>query len=117
MCNKLKCFISNSQIKCTSFSLNRRDVFVNLQALEVAGQVVGTPVSTSPLSYSMMAGQCEALETGTRKKLSNWLAQENSASGDVFSFPSDGPTTSNPVSAFNLSRSLSKYLLLSLPAY
>ncbi|CAO2836520.1 unnamed protein product [Amaranthus hypochondriacus] len=67
-------------------------------ALEVAGQVVGTPVSTSPLSYSTMTGQCEALETGTRKKLSNWLAQDNSASGDVFSFPSDGPIKSNPAS-------------------
>lgn len=63
-------------------------------ALEVAGQVVGTSVSTSPLSYSTMAGQCEALETGTRKKLSNWLAQENSSSGNVFALASDGPTVS-----------------------
>uniref|UniRef100_A0A803L4F5 Uncharacterized protein n=1 Tax=Chenopodium quinoa TaxID=63459 RepID=A0A803L4F5_CHEQI len=67
-------------------------------ALEVAGQVVGTSVSASPLSYSTMAGQCEALEAGTRKKLSNWLAHDNSSSGDVFSLPSDGPTVVNPVS-------------------
>ncbi|XP_022965555.1 uncharacterized protein LOC111465423 [Cucurbita maxima] len=46
-------------------------------ALEVAGQVVGTSVSTSPLPYNAMASQCEALGTGTRKKLSNWLAHEN----------------------------------------
>lgn len=67
-------------------------------ALEVAGQVVGTSVSTSPLSYSTMAGQCEALEAGTRKKLSNWLAQENSSSGEAFAFPSDAATVTYPVS-------------------
>ncbi|KNA11501.1 hypothetical protein SOVF_134650 [Spinacia oleracea] len=66
-------------------------------ALEVAGQVVGTSVSNSPLSYSIMAGQCEALESGTRKKLCNWLAQEKST-GDVFAPFSDGPTVINPVS-------------------
>lgn len=47
------------------------------QALEVAGQVAGTSVSTSPLPYSTMASQCEALGTDTRKKLSNWLTQDN----------------------------------------
>ncbi|KAF5952160.1 hypothetical protein HYC85_010104 [Camellia sinensis] len=46
-------------------------------ALEVAGQVAGTSVSTSPLPYSTMASQCEALGTGARKKLSNWLTQES----------------------------------------
>ncbi|TQD69101.1 hypothetical protein C1H46_045366 [Malus baccata] len=46
-------------------------------AFEVAGQVAGTAVSTSPLPYNTMASQCEALGTGTRKKLSNWLAHEN----------------------------------------
>lgn len=45
-------------------------------ALEVAGQVAGTSVTTSPLPYNTMASQCEALGTGTRKKLSNWLAHE-----------------------------------------
>ncbi|CAO2836517.1 unnamed protein product [Amaranthus hypochondriacus] len=50
------------------------------------------------MSSSTMTGQCEALETGTRKKLSNWLAQDNSAFGDVFSFPLDGPTKNNPAS-------------------
>ncbi|GLT77773.1 hypothetical protein SLA2020_493310 [Shorea laevis] len=46
-------------------------------ALEVAGQVAGTSVTTSPLPYNTMASQCEALGTGTRKKLSNWLAHEH----------------------------------------
>ncbi|GMG99780.1 hypothetical protein Nepgr_001620 [Nepenthes gracilis] len=46
-------------------------------ALEVAGQVAGTSVSTSPLPYSAIASQCEALGAGTRKKLSNWLSHEN----------------------------------------
>ncbi|XWS64447.1 hypothetical protein CRYUN_Cryun05aG0004500 [Craigia yunnanensis] len=46
-------------------------------ALEVAGQVAATSVSTSPLPYNMMASRCEAFGTGTRKKLLNWLAHEN----------------------------------------
>lgn len=46
-------------------------------ALEVAGQVAGTTVSTSPLPYNTMARHCETFGTGTRKKLSNWLAHEN----------------------------------------
>ncbi|KAJ4955982.1 hypothetical protein NE237_012765 [Protea cynaroides] len=45
-------------------------------ALEVAGQMAGSTVSTSPLPYSMMAGQCEAQGTGSRMKLSSWLARE-----------------------------------------
>ncbi|KHG02153.1 Protein EFR3 [Gossypium arboreum] len=50
-------------------------------ALEVAGQVAATSVSTSPLPYDTMASQCEAFGTGTRKKLSNWLADENHQNG------------------------------------
>ncbi|XP_028220413.1 uncharacterized protein LOC114402074 [Glycine soja] len=46
-------------------------------ALEVAGQVAGTAISTSPLPYNTMASQCESLGTCVRKKLSNWLAFEN----------------------------------------
>ncbi|KAH1138262.1 hypothetical protein GLYMA_10G146900v4 [Glycine max] len=46
-------------------------------ALEVAGQVAGTAISTSPLPYNAMASQCESLGTCARKKLSNWLAFEN----------------------------------------
>nr|KYP41178.1 Protein EFR3 isogeny [Cajanus cajan] len=46
-------------------------------ALEVAGQVAGTTISTSPLPYNTMASQCESLGTCARKKLSNWLAFEN----------------------------------------
>ncbi|PSS00223.1 hypothetical protein CEY00_Acc24192 [Actinidia chinensis var. chinensis] len=56
-------------------------------ALEVAGQVAGTSVSTSPLPYSAMASQCEALGTCTRKKLSSWLNQEShytKTSGKLF---------------------------------
>ncbi|KAL5853875.1 hypothetical protein ACOSQ3_008993 [Xanthoceras sorbifolium] len=63
-------------------------------ALEVAGQVAGTAVSTSPLPYDTMTGHCEALGSGTRKKLSNWLVHENhhSRTADNFSpaFPTDG---------------------------
>ncbi|KAK0599685.1 hypothetical protein LWI29_007654 [Acer saccharum] len=62
-------------------------------ALEVAGQVAGTAVSTSPLPYNTIAGHCEALGSGTRKKLSNWLVLENhhSRTADNFSqaFPAD----------------------------
>ncbi|KAL0454647.1 UNVERIFIED_CONTAM: protein SEMI-ROLLED LEAF 2 [Sesamum latifolium] len=46
-------------------------------ALEVAGQVAGSSVSTSPLPYSTMTNQCEAFGTDTRKKLSNWLTSDN----------------------------------------
>ncbi|KAB1202104.1 hypothetical protein CJ030_MR8G004271 [Morella rubra] len=66
------------------------------QALVVAGQVAGTSVTTSPLPYNTMASHCEALGTGTRKKLSNWLAQENHQSKAVGqlcpAFHSDGHT-------------------------
>nr|XP_011466140.1 PREDICTED: uncharacterized protein LOC101313033 isoform X1 [Fragaria vesca subsp. vesca] len=66
-------------------------------ALEVAGQVAGTSVSTSPLPYNTMTKQCEALGTGTRKKLSNWLAHEHHQSStvrDILSppFPAGGCT-------------------------
>ncbi|KAK1434477.1 hypothetical protein QVD17_00220 [Tagetes erecta] len=47
-------------------------------ALEAAGQVAGASVSTSPLPFSAMAGQCEALGTDSRKKLSTWLSHANS---------------------------------------
>uniref|UniRef100_A0A7N0VMA9 ARM repeat superfamily protein n=1 Tax=Kalanchoe fedtschenkoi TaxID=63787 RepID=A0A7N0VMA9_KALFE len=46
-------------------------------ALEVAGQVAGTTVSTSPLPFSAITSQCEALGTGNRKKLTNWLVYDN----------------------------------------
>ncbi|KAK9041749.1 hypothetical protein V6N11_016839, partial [Hibiscus sabdariffa] len=52
-------------------------------ALEVAGQVAATSISTSPLPYDTMASQCEAFGTGTRKKLSNWLAHENGAADKI----------------------------------
>ena len=47
------------------------------QALKVAGQVAGSTISTSPLPYNTLAGHCEALGSGTRQKLSNWLIHEN----------------------------------------
>ncbi|KAE8725513.1 cytochrome c oxidase subunit 5C [Hibiscus syriacus] len=52
-------------------------------ALEAAGQVAANSVSTSPLPYDTMASQCEAFGTGTRKKLSNWLAHENGAADKI----------------------------------
>lgn len=55
----------------------RKKVVDNFQALEVAGQVAGTSVSTSPLPYSAIASQCEALGTGTRQRLSSWLTHES----------------------------------------
>lgn len=64
-------------------------------ALEVAGQVAGTTVSTSPLPYNTMASQCEALSTGPRRKLSNWLAHENNcarSAADHFFSETDGRT-------------------------
>ncbi|XP_009783972.1 protein SEMI-ROLLED LEAF 2 [Nicotiana sylvestris] len=65
-------------------------------ALEVAGQVAGSSVSTSPLPYDTIAGQCESLGTDTRKKLSNWLAHENrctNAAGMAYpAFPTNGPS-------------------------
>ncbi|KAH9627082.1 hypothetical protein KSS87_023770 [Heliosperma pusillum] len=64
-------------------------------ALEVAGQVVATSVSTSPLPYSAVASNCEALETSTRKKLSNWLSQENVSTGNPFELPGDGQAIIN----------------------
>lgn len=60
-------------------------------ALEVAGQVAGTSVSTSPLPYRTMASQCEAFGTGTRNKLSNWLVHE-----DLYTRPSDTPFPTFP---------------------
>ncbi|KAJ4968280.1 hypothetical protein NE237_014981 [Protea cynaroides] len=46
------------------------------KALEMADQVAGISVSTSPLPYCTMARHCEALDTGSRMKLSSWLAHE-----------------------------------------
>ncbi|WOL00283.1 hypothetical protein Cni_G08996 [Canna indica] len=51
-------------------------------ALHVAGQVAGTSVSTSPLPYGIMAGQCEALGMGTRRKLSSWLVGNHDSMSD-----------------------------------
>lgn len=67
-------------------------------ALEVAGQVAATSVSSSPLPYDAMANHCEALTTGTRRKLSNWLVHENIDSNSPGRFlpiavPGDGCNT------------------------
>ncbi|XP_058084129.1 protein SEMI-ROLLED LEAF 2 [Magnolia sinica] len=58
-------------------------------ALEVAGQVAGASVSTSPLSYSTMASQCEALGKGTRRKLSSWLNHDSKADQLLLTLPAD----------------------------
>ncbi|GAV92254.1 hypothetical protein CFOL_v3_35635 [Cephalotus follicularis] len=63
-------------------------------ALEVAGQVAGASVSSSPLPYNTMTSHCDAVGAGTRKKLSNWLAHENqyysrAADSCLPSFPED----------------------------
>lgn len=52
------------------------------QALHVAGQVAGASVSTSPLPYGTMTSQCEALGSGTRKKLSSWLVNGHDSTPD-----------------------------------
>ncbi|VAI06375.1 unnamed protein product [Triticum turgidum subsp. durum] len=51
-------------------------------ALHVAGQVAGASVSTSPLPYGTMTSQCEALGSGTRKKLSSWLVNGHNSTPD-----------------------------------
>uniref|UniRef100_A0A0D9VT81 Uncharacterized protein n=1 Tax=Leersia perrieri TaxID=77586 RepID=A0A0D9VT81_9ORYZ len=51
-------------------------------ALHVAGQVAGASVSTSPLPYGTMTSQCEALGSGTRKKLSSWLVSGHDSTPD-----------------------------------
>ncbi|KAF2324020.1 hypothetical protein GH714_006213 [Hevea brasiliensis] len=62
-------------------------------ALEVAGQVAGTSISTSPLPYDTMAKQCEDLGEGTRKKLSNWLAHKTHYSRGAGKFLTAFPAT------------------------
>ena len=42
-----------------------------------AGQVVVSSVSISPLPYDTMTNRCETFGTGTRQKISKWLATEN----------------------------------------
>lgn len=64
-------------------------------ALEAAGQVAGASVSTSPLPFSAMAGQCEALGTDSRKKLSTWLSHANTDT-DTKSADASAPGAQNP---------------------
>ncbi|KAF3783263.1 EFR3-like protein [Nymphaea thermarum] len=72
------CELPRSVAKSTSASLSQIISVGQLleSALEVAGHVASASVATSPLSYSTMASQCEALGFGTRKKLSSWLVQD-----------------------------------------
>ncbi|KAG9457865.1 hypothetical protein H6P81_002373 [Aristolochia fimbriata] len=56
-------------------------------ALEVAGQVAASSISTTPVPYSAMASHCEALGTGTRKKLSTWLGNDSRAEKLLLTFP------------------------------
>lgn len=54
-------------------------------ALQVAGQVAGTAISTSPLPYGTMTSQCESLGMVMRKKLSTWLVNnEDDVVSDVY---------------------------------
>ncbi|KAJ8771840.1 hypothetical protein K2173_027017 [Erythroxylum novogranatense] len=84
-------------------------------ALEVAGQVVGTSVSTSPLPYDTMAKQCEALGTGTRKKLSNWLVQENCHARAADKVLLAHPTNGCPVPLKGSVRPMDSSLAMRLP--
>ncbi|KAK9676082.1 hypothetical protein RND81_11G052500 [Saponaria officinalis] len=86
-------------LRTTRINLRWLILLLRIKALEVAGQVVGTSVSTSPLPYSTMAGHCEALETSTRKKLSNWLSQENILSANSFELIGTAQTFTNKVSS------------------
>ncbi|VVA96583.1 unnamed protein product [Arabis nemorensis] len=56
-------------------------------ALEVAGQVVVSSVSTSPLPYDTMTNSCETFGTGTRQKLSRWLASESRQMNGLYKNP------------------------------
>ncbi|XP_068659378.1 protein SEMI-ROLLED LEAF 2 [Aristolochia californica] len=56
-------------------------------ALEVAGQVAASSISTTPVPYSAMASHCEALGTGTRKKLSTWLGNDSRAEKLLLTLP------------------------------
>ncbi|GAB4835674.1 hypothetical protein Ancab_000584 [Ancistrocladus abbreviatus] len=92
-------------------------------ALEVAGQVVGTSVSTSPLPYSALASQCEALGAGTRKKLSSWLSPENqqgrTAERPIQALPSDETVAISKITSDNSIRgsssSMDRWSTLRLP--
>ncbi|XP_073045455.1 protein SEMI-ROLLED LEAF 2-like isoform X1 [Primulina eburnea] len=92
-------------------------------ALEVAGQVAGTSVSTSPLPYSTMTNQCEAFGTDTRKKLSDWLIHDNQyakASDTLLtSFPANGLSAVDKISSYEHDRGATQptnpWLALKLP--
>ncbi|PIA51489.1 hypothetical protein AQUCO_01100374v1 [Aquilegia coerulea] len=88
----LSCFIprvSNSASSAHVISVGQ----LLQSAFEEACQVAGTAVSTSPLPYSAMTYQCEALGTCAMKNLSNWLNHEaheaKSADQMVLTLPAD----------------------------
>ncbi|XP_073038450.1 protein SEMI-ROLLED LEAF 2-like isoform X1 [Primulina eburnea] len=89
-------------------------------ALEVAGQVAGASVSTSPLPYSTMTNQCEAFGTDTRKKLSNWLLHDNQyTKANVPFFPANGLSAVDKISSYEHDRGaaqpMNPWLALKLP--
>ncbi|KAI3701996.1 hypothetical protein L6452_27563 [Arctium lappa] len=51
-------------------------------AIEVAGEVAGTSISTSPLPFDAMAGRCEALGADSRNKISTCFSHSNFKKGD-----------------------------------
>ncbi|XP_051145117.1 protein SEMI-ROLLED LEAF 2 isoform X2 [Andrographis paniculata] len=84
-------------------------------ALEVAGQVAGTTVTTSPLPYSTMTHQCEAFGTDTRKKLSNWLIYDNHSTKANNNDPSLESHGKMPNGELALPASANSWLALRLP--
>eukprot|EP00252_Welwitschia_mirabilis_P012459 TRINITY_DN27535_c0_g1_i1.p1 TRINITY_DN27535_c0_g1~~TRINITY_DN27535_c0_g1_i1.p1 ORF type:complete len:1007 (-),score=225.24 TRINITY_DN27535_c0_g1_i1:173-3193(-) len=58
-------------------------------ALEAAGQVASSTVSTSPISFSAMAGQCEAFGCSTRKKLAVSLNQDSNLGSFMLKLPAN----------------------------
>lgn len=77
------------------------------QALEVAGQVAGSTAMATPLSYSAMANQCEALGVGTRKRLSTWLGTDIMVDNQLPRLPCDSQATLPKVIQFDLRRKIS----------
>lgn len=61
----------------------------------------------TPLSYSAMANQCEALGGGTRKRLSTWLGTDIMVDNQLPRLPCDRQAALLKVTQFNLQRKMS----------
>ncbi|ERN02110.1 uncharacterized protein LOC18430213 [Amborella trichopoda] len=73
-------------------------------ALEAAGHVASSSVSTSPLPYSAMASQCEAL---ARRKISTWLSPETKTDLFPLMLPTNWPLDNKEVSEAELQKASS----------